>query len=252
MNHDPVDMDKAMESVERGTVRKDGLVPDLKPLQDTQEYPWERLPGEPNLWFDRFFKYFLKQGARRSVIEAFRRYRAAEGDGQHFGQSGPNWQLEAHRWNWFARAEAYDEHQRMLDHIKWEERRATLREKEWDVSNELLEIAQGHLKTVRGSQAQATVAKSDSGRVQVPRVIVKNQDAARFAELGSKLGRLAAGMDTEQIGVDVRVRIEEIRKQRWEDTLPQLQEVVDGEFELVEDETVNEPPEVSQSDETVE
>jgi hypothetical protein len=151
-----------------------------------------------------------------------------------------------HSWNWKIRAEAYDEHERMMDHAKWEVRRGKLREKEWKVSSELLDVAEVHLERISSSQAQPVNQVSGSGRVQVPRVIVKNQDAARFAELGSKLGRLASGMATDQIDVNVQVRMEEVRKRRWDSALPLLQQISDNgeeDEDIVEGEAVDEPPE---------
>lgn len=250
MPNKDVDLNKVLEATERGQLDEDGLTLDLTPLQDTGTYPWERMPGEPNLWFDRFFKYYLKQGSKRSLVEAFRRFKGAEGDVQHWTQVNPRWANMRHQWNWKVRAEAYDEHERMMDHTKWEARRKELREQEWKVSSELLDVAETHLERVSSSQAQpvSPASSGSSGRVQVPRAIVKNQDAARFAELGSKLGRLASGMATDQIDVNVQVRMEEVRKRRWDSAMPQLQQVIEG--EIVEDEAVDEPPEESDNGES--
>lgn len=243
MSSDGVEMDKVLEATQRGQLDEDGLTLDLTPLQDTGTYPWERMPGEPNNWYDKFFKYYLKQGSKRSLVEAFRRFKGAEGDLQHWSQANPGWATARHRWNWKVRAEAYDEHERMMDHAKWEVRRAELREKEWKVSSKLLDVAKVHFEKVSSSQVHPVSTAGTPGRVQVPRVIVKNQDAARFAELGSKLGRLSTGMATDQIDVHVQVRMEEVRKRRWDLAMPQLQQVIES--EIVEDKAVDEPPEES-------
>lgn len=251
MTDDPVDMTKVLDATERGQVDEDGLTLDLTPLENVGAYPWERMPGEPNLWFDRFFKYYLKQGSQRNIREANRRFKAAETGKKHTGQANASWTLNAHRWNWQVRAEAYDEHQRILDHIKWEGRRTELREKEWGVSTEMLDLAKGHLNKVKAAakQAQPEVPAGNRGRVQIPRAAVKNLDAARFAELGSKLGRLATGMATDQIAVNVQVRMEEVRKKRWDSAMPQLQQILDDEEEdIVEGEVVDEPPEEASND----
>jgi hypothetical protein len=214
-------------------------------MQDTSEYPWERMVGEPNDWYDRFLKYYIKQGTRRSIQEAYRRCVKVEQERSTASAPSPRWHLKAYQWNWQVRAEAFDEHERMLDHIKWEERRGKLREEEWGVSSKLLEIAKVHFHKIKSSQVQPADPERNSGRVQLARIAVKNQDAARFAELGSKLGRLATGMATEQIAINIQVRMEEVRKKRWDSALPQIQQVldnaiVDGEF--VENEAVSEPP----------
>jgi hypothetical protein len=245
MEDNKVDMDKVIEATQRGQQAQDGRTLDLTPLQDTREFPWERMAGEPNDWYDRFFIYYLKQGTRRSIQEAYRRCVKVEQERSTTSAPSPLWHLRAYQWNWQVRAEAYDEHERMLEHIKWEERRSKLREEEWDVSTELLDIAKGHFQKIKSSQVQPEAQGSNSGRVQLTRVAVKNQDAARFADLGSKLGRLATGMATEQIAINIQVRMEEVRKKRWDSALPQIQQVldntvIDGEF--VENEAVDEPP----------
>ncbi len=249
MENDRVDMNKVVDATQRGQLISNGTAYDLTPMKDTNEYPWERMPGEPNDWYDRFFKYYLKQGTRRSIMEAYRREVKVEHEGVIPSTSpSPRWHLKAYQWNWQVRAEAFDEHERMLDHIKWEDRRTVLREEEWGVSTELLDIAKGHFKKVRSSQAQPAGENKASGRVQLSRVALKNQDAVRFAELGSKLGRLATGMATDQIAVNIQVRMEEVRKKRWDSALPQLQQVldteaIDGDFVEMEDGVVGEPPE---------
>jgi hypothetical protein len=72
--------------------------------------PWERQPGESNLWYDRFEAYRLA-GARRSLlgaVNAERRRRNAPP-----GRSVPQaWAKNAKRWRWLERAEAWDACQR--------------------------------------------------------------------------------------------------------------------------------------------
>jgi len=245
--NDPVDMNKVLDATERGQRTSDGMGLDLSSMHDTSEHPWERMAGEPNAWYDRFFKFYLKQNGKRNITEAYRRYKTEDGYTGSLSniRVGANWHANAYSWNWEVRAEAYDEYERMLDHFKWEGRRAELREEEWGVSSKLLEIAKVHFNKVKSSQVQPADPESGSGRVQLARIAIKNVDAARFAELGSKLGRLATGMATEQVAINIQVRMEEVRKKRWDSTLPQLQQildtgVIDGEF--VENEAVDEPP----------
>ncbi len=243
MNDDSVDMNKVIEATQRGQLDEDGMTLDLMKMQDTSEHPWERQPGEPNLWYDRFFRHYLKQvEGKRNIVEACRRSNK-ESEPKDRTQATPFWNQMAYQWNWQVRAEAYDEYARLKDHLRWEARRAELREKEWHMSSELLTVAEDHITKIRSSQAQPDIPAGTPGRVQLPRVRVKNQDAARFAELGSKLGRLATGMATEQVAVNVQVKVEETRKKRWDSALPQLQQILDGEIEIIEDGVVDEPPE---------
>lgn len=146
----------------------------------------------------------------------------------------------AHKWNWKIRAQAYDEHIRMLEQAKWEKRQAELREQEWDISSQMLTVAQRTLESVLASSGDS---KDDSSRVQ-PKLRIKAGDVTRFAQTGSKLGRLAADLNPEgEQSVNVRIQIEETRRRRWSEVQESLTEVVeDGEFE---DETVE--PHVSEN-----
>ncbi|SRR5579875_351859 len=70
---------------------------------NADEQPWERRAGESNLWYDRFCRY-VQMGAARSV-------RAVYNAEKNHPQSKPTpsaWTEAAHRYDWRARAEAYD------------------------------------------------------------------------------------------------------------------------------------------------
>ena len=95
--------------------------------------------------------------------------------------------------------------------------------------------------------------KGSNGRVL--KRAVKPEHVARFAETGSKLGRLASGMATDQTQhLNIHTRMEEVRKQRWDEVGPLLGDVIDGEYDydgsdaehlgkdVMAGEVVSEPP----------
>lgn len=71
--------------------------------------PWERQEGEPARWFLRFRNY-LKLGPRRSVNAVFERERQEKAGWKATNKAGTRWYDTALRWQWEARAEAYDAH----------------------------------------------------------------------------------------------------------------------------------------------
>lgn len=93
------------------------------------EYPWERQPGEPGMWFNRFDKYYRPLGPDRNLLRAFNFYeRMKKGmteeeyypDHKRSGY-GATWRNRAKEWAWVERAEAWDEHIRQ-ERLKAEER----------------------------------------------------------------------------------------------------------------------------------
>jgi hypothetical protein len=66
---------------------------------------WERLPNEPNRWYERLETYRLL-GADRSVDAAYRTHTGKE------GRANRHWYAAAERWGWLQRAEAWDAAQR--------------------------------------------------------------------------------------------------------------------------------------------
>lgn len=248
-------IEKVKDSARRGTIQADGTSTTLTPFQDNTDYPWERQPGEPNHWYDIFFRYYTLLGASRNIARAFRAFtKAEEGHDAAGYYPGPLWHKMAGGWNWKIRAEAFDEFQRMRDAELWEERKRALREKEWEVSSQMLIVAEDSLEdfSQRPTEPQPHI-KGKRGGVPTARKL-KTGEIPRFAETGSKLGRLASGMATDQTQhINIHARMEEVRKQRWDNVAPLLEEVIDGEYEydadqetpgkdVMADEVVSEPP----------
>jgi hypothetical protein len=101
----------------------------------TQKQPYERLPDEPSLWYARF-EIFRRLGAQRSVAEAHRL--ACEAEGRKAPRSSKEWQIIARRWNWRARAEAWDAEQREALRASEQERRLDARERRLGMIDNLL------------------------------------------------------------------------------------------------------------------
>jgi len=82
---------------------------------------WDRVPGEPVLWYERFDLYRLA-GPGRGLDAT---YRLVSGKS---GRAGAAWWKNAERWHWQDRAEAWDAEERVKLHAAEEERRRAARE----------------------------------------------------------------------------------------------------------------------------
>ena len=94
-----------------------------------EERIFERRGGEPNLWYARFHRFML-QGAGRSLDQVYREVindeRAAKGrERLHKGARCPAaWRKRAKEFDWWERAEAYDEE---LRRVSLKEKKEALR-----------------------------------------------------------------------------------------------------------------------------
>jgi hypothetical protein len=81
-------------------------------MHDTQipPEPWDRQPGEPNLWYARFERYRLA-GPRRSLLGAVNAELTSNGRNKQAKVPGA-WNRAFGRWHWRERAEAWDEQER--------------------------------------------------------------------------------------------------------------------------------------------
>ncbi len=168
--------------------------------------PWDRLPDEPNLWYDRFERFRL-MGAGRSVLAVYREYLAHKG-AKWRGRSGlpTSWRNAVERFRWRERAEAWDERQRAEERERWKRRRDELRDREWETAQRLIDKAEQMLKI---PLVERTVESPDGPTVLKP-ARWGMADAAKLAETASKLGRLAAEMETDRTTVDVSRSVKEL------------------------------------------
>jgi hypothetical protein len=81
-------------------------MPDITP----QSEPWERQPGEPNLWFSRFERFRLT-GPSRSLLGTVNAELVQKGRAKQAKVPGA-WNKAATQWRWRERAEAWDESER--------------------------------------------------------------------------------------------------------------------------------------------
>jgi len=73
---------------------------------DLERKPWDREPGEPMVWFNRF-EFYRLLGPDRSIQAAIRAYKTAQGKPPPRGISKP-WPERSRTWRWKERAEAWD------------------------------------------------------------------------------------------------------------------------------------------------
>lgn len=78
-------------------------------MSDDTAVAWQRLPGEPALWFGRFV-FYRELGVKRSLDKAYELARHSEG--LKGVRAGPNWYATADKWRWSQRAEAWDDGER--------------------------------------------------------------------------------------------------------------------------------------------
>ena len=160
--------------------------------------PWDRLPGERNLWYSRFEEYRL-MGPNRSMLEVCNRSRDIKGKNRSVNTS-QSFVNAAKKYKWTERAEAWDEEQRRLDREEWEKRRQAQRVEEWEIASKLTEKAKAML--------EFPLAKVEADGQDGPTIIKPARwnmaDSARMVETASKLARLSAGMETDVTGLEVR------------------------------------------------
>src|SRR5215203_3285524 len=89
-------------------------------MNDTKSV-WERLPGEPSRWFDRFHR-FLLLGPGRSV------YAVSKAETGRTSITR-DWREASRRWDWVRRAEAWDDAQARQERLAFERARRENRRK---------------------------------------------------------------------------------------------------------------------------
>lgn len=81
--------------------------------------PWDKLPAEPSLWYDRFDRFYRALGPARSIKESYRRYyNDKHGIDPDRNSAAPDWYGIADQWKWKERAESWDEDVRQEIHLQ--------------------------------------------------------------------------------------------------------------------------------------
>jgi len=166
---------------------------------------WDQQPGEPTLWYERFWKWL--HDPRRSMLAVYNGERTLAGKSMMSSVPGP-WPGSARKWKWNARAQAWDdyEHERLDE--EWEAKRKQFREVEWATAQALIEKAKQMLVFPLASTTREQEVEEPGGKVR--NVTTVNparwnlRDAALMAETASKLARLATGQATESVVIDWR------------------------------------------------
>lgn len=156
------------------------------------------------LWFSRFTDYRLMEQPR-SLLECVNRWRDEKGRKRTNYRPG-SWRRAFAKWHWKDRAEAWDEHLRQEKEAKWEKRRNELQEQEWEASRRLLE--RGHkMEQFPLYEARKVVEIDEKGNpisVQIVKPVRWSQaDIPKTYDMASRLGRLAAEMETDKARLDI-------------------------------------------------
>lgn len=173
---------------------------------------WERQPWDTDKSFFVFHIYYLPQEPPRSLNEAYKAYRFQSGVKQVPKRAPGVWQ----KWyrgensrgkkipgaaNWEERANAWDDHQAHADMEEWEKRRKQVRELDWELGQELRDLATRMLKeSPNFLQGKRRFIKGRDGQPdqEIITVAIKAEMLPKLAEIASKLQRLAAGEPTER------------------------------------------------------
>jgi hypothetical protein len=117
--------------------------------------PWDRQPGEPNLWYDRFERFRLA-GVSRSILSLYNAERKQKDKPTASTQPHP-WNTTAATWRWRERAEAWDEHlreqKRREDQEKRDKELAKVRELR-RTTVESMQALLGHVTTYQYEDAR--------------------------------------------------------------------------------------------------
>jgi hypothetical protein len=70
--------------------------------------PWDKLPQEPMLWWERFDKHYRPLGAEATLLRAYKAWSKEQGRGNKKAASAPtSWREAATTWAWESRTEAW-------------------------------------------------------------------------------------------------------------------------------------------------
>lgn len=167
--------------------------------------PWEQQPGEPDKWYARFLR-FRDQGSGRTKATAFRADQAETGGNRRAKKLPGSWDVMSKRWEWDARALAWDKHLSDERQAVWAARLEEQRAAEWEQSRKLLKMAETMLQMPLLRTESSKV--SEDGKTIVTTVIMPAgwdiRDLQGCLALASKLARLSVGAETDRQAVDTQ------------------------------------------------
>ena len=104
---------------------------------------WDRLGDEPGVWYGRF-EFFRLLGSGRSLDAAYRAWKEAQPPGTkgcRGARANRHWHTAARRWQWLARAEAWDAAERETLRAQEAARRFDARQRRLAIIDEQREAA---------------------------------------------------------------------------------------------------------------
>jgi hypothetical protein len=176
------------------------------PPEPEQLQPWQQQPGESDRWYGRFHRYLLL-GGRRSLLGVVNAERLQLGQ-KKTTNPPTSWREAFLKWNWAERSAAWDKNQQAGAEKIWVARRDEQRQREWEISQNLMDKAQEILKEFLAQQKYSV------------------RDAAALAETASKLARASA----ELWGGDLNGAIALVKQYGYEVVDPRrAEENIEGE-----------------------
>jgi len=161
--------------------------------------PLERCKGETQR-ANQALRDYVFMGPGRSLVKLARQYKQKISDRSHrLSPDVPtvNGRITLEVWSrkyaWQARLAAWEQQQAIEDQRKWQERRDALREDEWQIGSELLELVKAMLAA--GPRFIKTSRRVTRDGREVITVELNGKFLVGAAETASKLRRLATGMD---------------------------------------------------------
>ena len=170
---------------------------------------WDRRPGEPSLWFSRF-ETFRALGPSRTVDAASLAWTAAavaSGDRsarvRRSQRASRHWYAAADRWDWVARATAYDDHLR-------DELRHAEEARRFDARQRRLALVESLLDDVGDALAKLDLSELTDVQIleMLPqlRVYFKDLVAMERMEYG-EASEITEGSEDHEIADEVRAAI---------------------------------------------
>ena len=143
-----------------------------------QPKPWERQPGEPMRWYDRFDRFYRAQGPDRNIKKAYHLWREHKGrPAKPRTGTSSSWIDNHEKWDWKKRAEAWDMEERQLRIIAEEEKRAEMLQEHITLARALWQ---------RGAATLQQMREEDT--------ILTHEQARQYIKDGINLERQARGM----------------------------------------------------------
>ena len=175
---------------------------------------WERQEWDTRASFTYFYNYYLLQLPPRSLNRGYRNYRTDIGQIQdrktEAASAWRNW-FKARSYSgkkikgavgWARRANVFDDYCAKHNIDQWIARREQVREKDWNIGSDLRELAikiLGHSPNyIIEKQRIVKGGKGKPDKIIITLALDVNA-AVKVADLASKLQRLAAGMETENL-----------------------------------------------------